>query len=201
MSAAYPPNLRCGAVLERDDVVARDVHFDPCMEPTTPRLSRSDERGSEILEFALLFSALMMLMLGIVVFARAYSAYQTITRAAREGARMAALPASVYEQAAGGNQYIDNEGTFSSPDSTIFDSYIKPALQAASLNPDLVFDYSQKVACLDPGDAEPEWGTIISFAYPFQLNIPFTTAGLTTINLHTQVQMRLENQPVGAKCP
>jgi len=192
-------------VLKRHVVSEGYVHIPPRMNAQATKPGRSRERGAEILEFALIFTALMMMMLGIVVFSRAYSVYQTMTRAAREGARMAALPASVYEQTQGDNQYIDNSVSYTTPNSAIFDQYIKPALQAASLNPALVFDYNEKVAWLDPSDPEPECGAIVSFAYPFHLNIPFTTADLTTINLHTQVQMRRENQPLppsdGGTCP
>lgn len=185
-----------------------NVHLSSEMGTRKARLmkpERTQERGAEVVEFALVFSLLMMLMLGIVVFARAYNVYQTITRAAREGARMAVLPASIYDQTKGANQYIDNSVTYSSPNSAIFDDYIKPALEAASLNPALVTDYVQKVAWLDPNDPQPECGAIISFAYPFELDLPFTSERMMTLSLHTRVQMRRENQPLapsaGGTCP
>lgn len=159
---------------------------------------RRGQRGAEILEFALVLTGLMMLTLGFISFARAYNVYQTITRAAREGAREAVLPTSVYD----GNTYMDNKGTYSSPDSPAFLNYIKPALEAANLNPNAcagssptscIADYNEKVAWLNPSDSDPQCGITISFVYPYRLNVPFTTLGLTTLQLHTQVQMRLEN--------
>jgi len=38
----------------------------------------------------------------------------------------------------------------------------------------------------------PVCGVAISFNYPFQFYVPFTTLNLTTISLSTQVQMRQE---------
>lgn len=148
------------------------------------------EAGQELVEFAVVVAALMMLMLGLVVFARAYNVWQTMTRAAREGARMAVLPTC----ATCGNSFIDNGGgTQSDP---IFTSYIAPALQASNLNPNLVSNYKESWQFLDPGDADQQCGAVISFQYPYTLAIPWTSLNLTTINLSTQVQMRIENQPI-----
>jgi Flp pilus assembly protein TadG len=54
--------------------------------PKTPR-----DRGAAAVEFALLLPLLMLLVFGIVDFGRALNAQITLTQAAREGARMAAL--------------------------------------------------------------------------------------------------------------
>jgi Flp pilus assembly protein TadG len=54
--------------------------------PKTPR-----DRGAAAVEFALLLPLLMLLVFGIVDFGRALNAQVTLTQAAREGARMAAL--------------------------------------------------------------------------------------------------------------
>lgn len=177
--------------------VSKRAHGTRSRVPAAPKLCR-EEKGAEMVEFALIFAGLMMLMLGIVSFARAYNVYQTITRAAREGARVAVLPTSVHD----GNTYIDKNGTFTSPDSPIFDTYIKPALQAANLNPnacasssstDCISNYNEQVAWLNPTDTDKQCGLTISFVYPYRLSIPFTTMGLTTLHLHTDVKMRLEN--------
>lgn len=153
------------------------------------RLAAS-EKGSELLEFALVFTLLMMLMLGIVVFSRAYNVYQTITRAAREGARVAVLPSST----ALGDAFIDGQsGTTKGP---IFQDYIAPVLQSNELNPNRVSNYSEQVQWLNPGDVNRQCGVVISFQYPYQLNIPFTSLRFTTLHLKTQVQMRREDQRI-----
>jgi Flp pilus assembly protein TadG len=49
------------------------------------------DRGAAAVEFALLLPVLLMLVFGIVDFGRALNAQITLTQAAREGARLAAL--------------------------------------------------------------------------------------------------------------
>ena len=52
---------------------------------------RDRERGATAVEFALLLPVLLLLLFGIVDFGRALNAQITLTQAAREGARLAAL--------------------------------------------------------------------------------------------------------------
>jgi Flp pilus assembly protein TadG len=152
---------------------------------------RRGEKGAEQIEFALAVSVLMTLLLGIVVFAQGYHVYQSITRAAREGVRMAVMP-TAYNL---GSTYMDGSNISKASSSTVFNAYIAPVLQSANLNPNLVSNYDEKVAWLNQGSTDQQCGVIISFAYPYQFNIPFTTLRLTTISIPTQVQMRLEDQP------
>ena len=49
------------------------------------------ERGATAVEFALLLPVLLLLLFGIIDFGRALNAQITLTQAAREGARLAAL--------------------------------------------------------------------------------------------------------------
>ncbi|HHX50646.1 MAG TPA: pilus assembly protein [Clostridia bacterium] len=51
----------------------------------------SDKKGQSLVELALVLPILLMLLLGIVEFGRIYGAYLTISHAAREGARHAAV--------------------------------------------------------------------------------------------------------------
>ena len=150
-----------------------------------------------MLEFAFVVTMLMTLLLGIVTFARAYNIYQSITRAAREAARMAVLP----DCATCGNNYIDPSTGVTEANSAIFAGAVSPALQAANLNPAAVLNYSETVGWLDAGDTEQQCGVTISFDYPYELNLPFTTMNLTTIDLPARVEMRRENQPSGGSCP
>jgi Flp pilus assembly protein TadG len=50
------------------------------------------ERGAELVEFALVFPTLLLVMLGIVDFGFLFQRYEVVTNAAREGARVAILP-------------------------------------------------------------------------------------------------------------
>jgi Flp pilus assembly protein TadG len=161
-------------------------------QPCSGRARSRRERGGELVEFSFVLTLLLGLMLGIVVFARGYNVYETITRAAREGAHMASLPTSVYD----GNTFIDgSQASVSQGSSTIFTDYIAPALQASNLNPNSVSNYSETIGWLDSGDTDQQCGVTISFQYPYTMRIPFLGAQLGTIPISTHVQMRREDQP------
>jgi hypothetical protein len=51
------------------------------------------ERGAELIEFALIFPLLLLVLVGIIDFGFLFQRYEVLTNAAREGARMAVLPA------------------------------------------------------------------------------------------------------------
>ena len=52
----------------------------------------TSERGAELVEFALVFPMLLLVMLGIMDFGFLFQRYEVLTAAAREGARIAILP-------------------------------------------------------------------------------------------------------------
>lgn len=52
---------------------------------------RGDRRGQALVEFALLAPILLLIIVGLIEFGRAWQAYQVVTDAAREGARIAAV--------------------------------------------------------------------------------------------------------------
>ena len=54
-------------------------------------MSKSTERGAVAVEFALLAPILVMLLLGIMEFGRAYNCRASLTNAAREGVRVMAI--------------------------------------------------------------------------------------------------------------
>ena len=57
------------------------------LESTPPRASRSNERGQALVEAALTFPLLFLLFFGIIEFSLVIFSYNTISSAAREGAR------------------------------------------------------------------------------------------------------------------
>lgn len=78
----------------------------------------SDPRsGQALVEFALVAPILLLLILGVVEFGRAWNAYQVITDAAREGARTAVVD----------NVVVTQDSVF---------AVIRDALQRAALDPD-----------------------------------------------------------------
>jgi Flp pilus assembly protein TadG len=59
---------------------------------TSRRRRLGDARGAELVEFALILPLLLILIAGIVDFALMFQAYEVVTNAAREGARLRVLP-------------------------------------------------------------------------------------------------------------
>lgn len=140
------------------------------------------QAGQAVAELAVLLPVFLMLALGLFWAGRAFSIYETITRAAREGARVATAPSCTLC----GNTFYNQ--------SYIQNNVVNPALQAAGVNPLYVqnFNFQQDVV-LNPTSNPTELGTIVSFTYPFQFYLPFTSLNLTTVNIFTQVQMREEH--------
>ena len=63
------------------------------MDPMTSlRRPRSNERGAELIEFALVLPLLLAMLAGIADFGRIFQRLEVTTNAAREGARLATLP-------------------------------------------------------------------------------------------------------------
>ena len=58
------------------------------------RLLRRQDRGQELVEYAMLLPLLLLLLVGIIEFSIIVFSYDTIANAAREGARVAIIPAN-----------------------------------------------------------------------------------------------------------
>lgn len=156
----------------------------PLLRGRMPRRVAAEERGAEILEFAIVFPALCMLLIGMIWMGRAYNLYETITRAAREGARALVLTNCA---TCGNTSYTA---------AAVRTSFVEPVLTSDNLAPAKVSGYTSTYVWLDPGATPPQQcGVAISFSYPFTFVLPFTSLNLTTISISTRVQMRMENQP------
>jgi Flp pilus assembly protein TadG len=64
----------------------------PAASRKSIRARLSSECGAELIEFALVFPLLLMVVLGIVDFGFLFQRMEVVTNAAREGARIAVLP-------------------------------------------------------------------------------------------------------------
>jgi Flp pilus assembly protein TadG len=72
---------------------------------------RRSERGAELIEFALVFPLMLLVMVGIIDFGLMFQRYHVVTNAAREGARLAALPGyGVADVQARVNQFLTASG-------------------------------------------------------------------------------------------
>jgi len=166
-----------------------------------------DDSGAELVEAAFVIPLLLMLLLGIVWLGRAYNVYETITRAAREGARYAVLPSCATCNPA--NQMTEtytSAGTTNSPaclsnPTYEFTNYVAPSLLADHLDPNnkvVQQTFCQQAVVMNPtsDSSSQQCGIEVSFKYPVTFAIPFTSLNATTINIPTSVTMRMENQPV-----
>jgi Flp pilus assembly protein TadG len=69
------------------------------------------ERGSELIEFAIVAPLLLVVLFGIIDFAFMFQRYEVLTNAAREGARIAVLPEYTYDDVKNRvTQYLDING-------------------------------------------------------------------------------------------
>ncbi len=63
------------------------------------RTDRGNESGQALVEFALVIPIFLLLLLGVVEFARAWNIYEVITDAGREGARTAVVDNPAFTEA------------------------------------------------------------------------------------------------------
>ncbi len=180
---------RC-VLLNETEVKRRSKNREMCLHIGTPsksvrlrwRTRLASEQGAEIVEAAVVITVFLTLLIGVFWLARGYNVAETITRAAREGARFAVTPTC----ATCGNTY---------PTDAEVQSVINASLLASSVDPAQVQPNPitiQRGVVLNPGETPLERGVVIGFNYPFQFQIPFTSLNMTTILLSTSVQMREE---------
>jgi Flp pilus assembly protein TadG len=166
------------------------------------KLSRTD--GAEIAEAALVLPLVFMLLLGIVWFGRAFNIYSTIQQAAQQGAITAARSTCV---TCNNTQATDT--TVASVVTSLMQSSSLDVAQIQATSPAPLF-------CVDPpggacttrnniticrnvqlnpaaGVQPLQCGTMVSFQYPFQFYLPFTSLNLQPIVMTAQAQSRMEN--------
>ncbi len=171
------------------------------------RKARSNEAGAELLEFAFVLPLFVGLILAIIWFGQAFNAYETITRAAREGARTALAPT------------CGSCGNTSDP-SKVVDA-VTTALQASHIDLDALQVYAPSAiscsATLDcsmldhnirlcrniklnsssPSSDPQQCGVLVSFGYatPFSFSMNTNVSSvlnLPAVTLKTSVQMAQE---------
>ena len=154
----------------------------PNLAHSLRRLAR-ETRGVEIAEAAAVMPLMFMILLGIFWFGQAFSIYGAITRAAQEGARAAAAPPCT----------TCNPGT--SP-TTMATNAVNNALTASRLDPSKVQSLlvaPVQLASTTSGTNGVN-GISVSFQYPFQFWLPFTSLNKQLILLSASARVRLEAQ-------
>jgi Flp pilus assembly protein TadG len=153
-------------------------------------LRRRGERGAELVEMAFVLPVLLTLLIGVFWAARAYNIYETITRAAREGARVAVAPScSTCGNAVPSVTNVENAVLGSLTASSVDTTKIQIPSCAGNLSSTICYQRDIQLNSSTPA----EFGVYVSLTYPFQFNLPFTSLNLSTVNITTAVQMREEN--------
>jgi Flp pilus assembly protein TadG len=174
---------------------------------TIRRLAR-ETRGAEIAEAAAVLPVMFMMILGIFWFGQAFRIYGTITRAAQEGARAGAAPYCA--TCASGN--TPGQNASAAVQSTLVAAHLDPAqiIPLASWTPPTLLDCTtaSAVACdnqgnvcvqthvqlLNSGATDAVCGVSVSFKYPYQFWLPFTTLNNQRVQMQAVARVRLENQ-------
>jgi Flp pilus assembly protein TadG len=138
---------------------------------------RAGELGAEVVEMAFVLPILLTLLIGIFWGARAYETYVAITRAAREGARVAVVPSC----ASCGNAFPSTATIQAAIDGVLAANNLATSSAGVTVN-----IQQHQALNLDPLNTTATW-TVISVTYPFQFTLPWTSVG--TVNITTQVQM------------
>jgi Flp pilus assembly protein TadG len=169
--------------------------------------SLAGEVASEIAEAALVLPLAFLILLGIYWFGRAFNTYATINHAAREGARAAIVNTAAT---------LGNNG----PGGAAVASVITKDMQASSVDPTKIQlysptyifcsgqaltncnSYSKITVCTavqlqnppanSTGLGAQACGVGISFQYPYQFWLPFTSLNNQQITLTANVQMAEE---------
>src|ERR1700730_4534652 len=148
-----------------------------------------DTSGAEIAEAAVILPLLFMLLFGIMWFARAFNIYTTVNHAAREAA-----------QAEAANNCATCGNAFR-PSADIQTNVVNPILNASHVNPSQVQNFTlQRDVILNPGSPLIEYGTVVSFDYPYNFRLngltccPLALSPITTgIIINAKGQARQED--------
>lgn len=161
--------------------------------------------GQEIAEFAVVFPLLLMVLLAIISFGRAYNVYSTIVRAAQDGVAVASTfkCAGSCSNLAATNAEVVTAVTSAMAASKVDDNPIilytpTPApLACSGVTPSGCASSSNITICrnmqLNTSGAPQQCGSIVSFQYPYQFSIPFVTINMQTIRLTAVAERQMEN--------
>ena len=172
----------------------------------------AETRGAEIAEAAAVLPLMFMMLLGIFWFGQAFSIYGAITRAAQEGARAGAVPicatcpvtnssatnSANAVQAALVASKLDPSQAKATPPVTFSPcpGQIVAVACAATGNPVM----TNANVCVQPtvlltnvgSNGNGVCGTSVTFQYPFQFWLPFTSLNKQKIWLTASARVRME---------
>jgi len=137
------------------------------------------ERGQALIETAFTFPLILLVCIGIFEFGRAYQHWQVLTNAAREGARMAALP-----------------GTTNTDVTTRVQQYLSAGLVGSPSDATVAIDRTAKISI--GGSDRPASKVTVNYPFEFMVLQPLArmvSSGATVgapITITTTATMRTE---------
>jgi len=163
--------------------------------------------GAEIAEAAAVLPLMFLILLGIFWFGQAFSIYGAITRAAEDGARAAAAPYCVTCSSV--NTPATNAVT--AVNTALLASRLDPTkIPALSSPPTVLACQGGAVSCTtvagsnvcvqapvqisSTSGGSSVCGVSVTFQYPFQFWLPFTSLNKQRILLKASARARMENQ-------
>jgi Flp pilus assembly protein TadG len=173
------------------------------------RLAR-ETRGAEIAEAAAVLPVMFMVLLGIFWFGQAFSIYGTITRAAQDGARAGAAPSCATCAAGVSSSTKAYNAVEAALNAAKLDAsnarypVSPPAVNACTTGTGSVTcdGTASSTVCVQTGiqlsnttsGATGVCGVAVSFQYPFQFVLPFTSMSNQKIWLTASARARVETQ-------
>ena len=173
----------------------------------TVRRLAAESRGAEIAEAAAVLPLMFMFLLGIFWFGQAFSIYGAITRAAQEGARAGSIPNCA--TCVAGASPLTNAAN--AVQAAMISSKLNPALARYPSAPPALNSCvtGNSLGCAAGGSSNlcvqapveffiPPSGTSgicgisVSFQYPFQFWLPFTSLNKQQIWISASARVRLE---------
>ena len=159
--------------------------------------------GAEIAEAAAVLPLMFMILLGIFWFGQAFSIYGAITRAAQEGARAGAAPYcttcnSPNSAAKNAVNAATNAMIASKLDPTLtrfpIPAPVFTSCGTAWTSVSTTINVQAPVWLKNTGSTNGVCGLSVSFQYPFQFWLPFTSLNKQRIWITGAARMRMENQ-------
>jgi len=175
---------------------------------STLRRLCAETRGAEIAEAAAVLPLMFMMLLGIFWFGQAFSIYGAITRAAQDGARAGAAPycttcSSPNSAATNAVNAVNADLLVSKLDSAripalsstpFFNACGAPTSCASVANSNVCVQGPVLLTDTTSPGATPVCGVSVTFQYPFQFWLPFTSLNKQRILLTASAQVRSEAQ-------
>ena len=161
-----------------------------------------ETRGAEIAEAAAVLPLMFLIMFGIFWFGQAFSIYGAITRAAQDGARAGAAPYSTNSPATNAVNAVNASLLASKLDPTQIPAPSSPptftactgATTGCATVPGSNVCVQGPVQISNTSGGSTVCGVSVSFQYPFQFFLPFTSLNKQLILMNASASVRMENQ-------